>query len=141
MGEGAHFLDSYLPAISAESYAVERRVRFAPDCEYVRQLEWGNPIRDSFGRTGEWISIAMDADEDKRFSALLHSCAARSERKGKFLALSAHELRGHLVELHGGTVNASSEGPGPGSEFGARLPTRDSGSSGCVVRTHSSAIT
>ena len=31
-----------------------------------------------------------------------------------------------LVELHGGTVTAESEGPGRGSEFVVRLPALDS---------------
>ena len=31
-----------------------------------------------------------------------------------------------LVELHGGTINAQSEGPGKGSEFVVRLPMADS---------------
>jgi two-component system, chemotaxis family, CheB/CheR fusion protein len=29
----------------------------------------------------------------------------------------------HLIELHGGTVNAYSDGPGRGSEFIVRLPS------------------
>jgi signal transduction histidine kinase len=32
----------------------------------------------------------------------------------------------HLVEMHGGTLEARSEGRGKGSEFMARLPIDDS---------------
>lgn len=47
---------------SGESYAVERRVRFTPDSEYVRQLEWGKRIQENSGRSGKWVIIATDAD-------------------------------------------------------------------------------
>src|SRR5207247_10165365 len=40
----------------------------------------------------------------------------------------------HLVEMHGGTVEASSEGAGKGSEFKLRLPTINSNAGQTVVR-------
>jgi signal transduction histidine kinase len=52
-------------------------------------------------------------------------------------------LARHLIELHGGTVNAYSEGPGQGSEFVVRLPARggQEQAAGCVARTRSSFAT
>jgi signal transduction histidine kinase len=113
IGAGARFLDSYLPALhpgdrslwrqtweqavtSGQPYALERRVRFAPDGNYVRQLEWGNPMENRGGRTGEWLIIATDADENERLIAQLRSSI---ERKDKFLALVAHEMRGPLAPI------------------------------------------
>ena len=110
---GARFLESYLPAIhpedrslwrqtweqavtSGESYAVERRVRFTPDSEYARQLEWGRWIQESSGRSGEWIIIATDADEDER---LIGELRRSIECKDKFFALAAHALRGPLAPI------------------------------------------
>src|ERR1700730_17351923 len=75
IGAGARFLESYLPALhpgdrslwrqtweqavtSGEPYALERRIRFSPDGNYVRQLEWGNPMENSGGRTGGWVHLA-----------------------------------------------------------------------------------
>ncbi|MDB6091906.1 MAG: luxQ 3 [Gammaproteobacteria bacterium] len=113
IGEGARFLESYLPALhpadrslwrhtwehavaAGEPYALERRVRFTPESNYVRQLEWGNPILNGSGRTGEWLIIATDADENERVIVQLRRCI---ERKDKFLALAAHEMRGPLAPI------------------------------------------
>jgi signal transduction histidine kinase len=113
IGEGARFLDHYLPALhpddrplwertwneaisSAEPYALERRVRFTPHSRYVTQLEWGNPILENGIKTGEWIIIATDADENERRIAEL----CRSiERKDRFLGLVTHEMRGPLAPI------------------------------------------
>ena len=113
IGEGSRFLDNYLPALhpddrpfwektwkeavtSAEPYALERRVRFAPDSRYVSQLEWGRPVQENGIKTGDWIIIATDADENERRIAEL----CRSiERKDKFLALITHEMRGPLAPI------------------------------------------
>jgi signal transduction histidine kinase len=113
IGAGARFLESYLPALhpgdrslwrqtweqavtSGEPYALERRIRFTPDCNYVRQLEWGNPVHNGGGRTGEWLIIATDADENER---LIGHLRRSIEGKDKFLALVAHEMRGPLAPI------------------------------------------
>jgi signal transduction histidine kinase len=113
IGAGARFLENYLPALhpadrssweqtwqravsSGEPYALERRIRFTPESNYVRQLEWGNPLRANGGITGEWIITATDADENERLIAQLRRCI---ERKDKFLALVAHEMRGPLAPI------------------------------------------
>jgi signal transduction histidine kinase len=113
IGAGARFLESYLPALhpgdrslwrqtweqavsSGEPYALERRIRFTSDCDYVRQLEWGNPVHNGGGRTGEWLIIATDADENERLIGHLRRAI---EGKDKFLALVAHEMRGPLAPI------------------------------------------
>jgi signal transduction histidine kinase len=113
IGAGARFLDSYLPALhpadrslwrqtweqavlSGEPYALERRIRFTPESDYVRQLEWGNPMQHGVGSTGEWLIIATDADENERLIVQLRRSI---ERKDKFLALAAHEMRSPLAPI------------------------------------------
>ena len=110
IGAGARFLDSYLPALhpgdqslwrqtwehavsSGEPYVLERRVRFTSEANYVRQLEWGNPIQDGAGRTGEWLVFATDANENERAIVQLRRSL---QRKDRFIALAAHEMRGPL---------------------------------------------
>jgi len=81
---------------SGESYAVERRIRFAADSNYVQQVEWGRPIRDDFGRTGEWLIIATEADENERLIAQLQRSL---ERKERWLTSIAHEMRGPFAPI------------------------------------------
>jgi signal transduction histidine kinase len=81
---------------SGESYAVERRIRFAADSNYVQQVEWGRPIRDDFGRTGEWLVIATEADENERLIAQLQRSL---ERKERWLTSIAHEMRGPFAPI------------------------------------------
>ena len=113
IGEGAQFVENYLPALhpddrplwertwneavsAAEPYALERRVRVAPHSRYVAQLEWGNPIQVNGIKTGEWIIIATDAQEsERRIAALRRSI----ERKDRFLGLVTHEMRGPLAPI------------------------------------------
>jgi signal transduction histidine kinase len=113
IGAGSSFSDRYLPTLhpqdrplwkqtweqavaSGESYAVERRIRFAVESDYVQQVEWGRPIRDDFGRTGDWLVIATDADENERLVAQLQRSL---ERKERWLTSIAHEMRGPFAPI------------------------------------------
>jgi signal transduction histidine kinase len=113
IGAGSSFSDRYLPMLypqdrplwrqtweqalaTGESYAVERRIRFGTESEYVQQVEWGRPIRDDFGRTGDWLVIATDADENGRLIAQLQRSL---ERKERWLTSIAHEMRGPFAPM------------------------------------------
>jgi signal transduction histidine kinase len=113
IGAGDPFLDHYLPALhpadrfswrsaweqavsSGEPYALERRIRFTPDSNYVSQLEWGNPILANGVRTGEWMITATDVDENER---LILQLRRRLESKDRFLAMLAHEMRSPLAPI------------------------------------------
>jgi signal transduction histidine kinase len=113
IGAGSSFADRYLPMLypqdralwrqtweqalaTGESYAVERRIRFGAESEYVQQVEWGRPIRDDFGRTGDWLVIATDADENGRLIAQLQRSL---ERKERWLTSIAHEMRGPFAPM------------------------------------------
>jgi signal transduction histidine kinase len=113
IGAGSSFSDRYLPMLypqdrplwrqtweqalaTGESYAVERRIRFGAESDYVQQVEWGRPIRDDFGRTGDWLVIATDADENGRLIAQLQRSL---ERKERWLTSIAHEMRGPFAPM------------------------------------------
>ncbi len=115
IGAGSSFSDRYLPTLhpqdrplwkqtweqavaSGEPYAVERRIRFGAESDYIQQVEWGRPIRDDFGRTGEWLVIATDADENERLIAQLQRSL---ERKEQWLTSIAHEMRGPFAPILG----------------------------------------
>jgi signal transduction histidine kinase len=115
IGVGSGFADRYLTTLhpqdrplwkqtweqalaSGEPYAVERRIRFGAESDYVQQVEWGRPIRDDFGRTGEWLVIATDADENERLVAQLQRSL---ERKEQWLTSIAHEMRGPFAPILG----------------------------------------
>lgn len=91
------WIDTWRHALeSGESYGVERRVRFKADCDYVRQLEHGRPVRDASGKIVEWIVIATQADENDRLIAELRSSLRRKEQ---FLMVVAHEMRNPLAPI------------------------------------------
>jgi signal transduction histidine kinase len=79
-----------------------------------REVDWALvKVRDS------GIGIAPDMLE-RVFDAYVQAeraSAASAGGLGLGLALARH-----LIELHGGSINAHSEGPGRGSEFVVRLP-------------------
>ena len=79
-----------------EPYAVERRIRFAGESSYVQQVEWGRPIRDEGGKTGEWLVIATDADDSERLIAQLQRS---HQRKDHWLASLAHEMRSPFAPI------------------------------------------
>jgi signal transduction histidine kinase len=127
IGAGSTFCDRYLPTLhphdqplwkraweqavaSGEPYAVERRIRFTGESNYVQQVEWGRPICDDFGRTGEWLLIATDADENERRIAQLQ-CSL--ERKERWLTAIAHEMRGPFAPILGAVQTLGRPGDEP----------------------------
>ena len=66
----------------------------------------------------------MDAETQARVYALLTDPNAPADPRGLGSGLS---LARFLLELHGGTIQARSPGPGKGSEFSVRLPLSQSG--------------
>jgi signal transduction histidine kinase len=93
----------------SEPYALERRIRFAGESNYVQQVEWGRPIRDDGGRTGEWLVIATDADDNER---LISQLQRSHERKDNWLASIVHEMRGPFSPI----LNAVQDLGGHGDE-------------------------
>jgi PAS domain S-box-containing protein len=65
--------------------------------------------------------IGMSADFLERVFGLFAQAPVGEERTQGGLGIGLHLVK-RLVELHGGTVQASSEGQGRGSEFCVRLP-------------------
>ena len=127
LGVGSIFSDRYLPTLhpqdrplwqqvweqavaSGEPYAVERRIRFTRESNYVQQVEWGRPICDDFGRTGEWLLIATDADDNERLIAQLQ-CSL--ERKERWLTSIAHEMRGPFAPILGAVRTLGHPGDEP----------------------------
>jgi signal transduction histidine kinase len=127
IGAGSAFSDRYLPTLhpqdqplwkqaweqavaSGEPYAVERRIRFSRESNYVQQVEWGRPICDDFGRTGEWLLIATDADENERLIAQLQ-CSL--ERKERWLTSIAHEMRAPFAPILGAVQTLGQPGDEP----------------------------
>ena len=126
IGAGSGFADRYLPTLhpqdrplwkqtweqavaSGEPYAIERRIRFGAESDYIQQVEWGRPIRDDFGRTGEWLVIATDADENERLIAQLQRSL---ERKEQWLTSIAHEMRGPFAPILGAVQVMGRHGAG-----------------------------
>jgi signal transduction histidine kinase len=81
---------------SRHSYEVERRVRFAPDKDYVSQFEHGYPVRDAGGKIVEWVLIVAADDEQQR---LIETLRRSLTRKDEFIAAVAHEMRGPLAPI------------------------------------------
>jgi signal transduction histidine kinase len=82
--------------------------------EVERESAWALvKVRDSgIGISRDMLARVFDA-----YVQAERGSAASKGGLGLGLALARH-----LIELHGGTVNAYSEGPGRGSEFVVRLP-------------------
>ena len=65
--------------------------------------------------------IGIEAEQVSRLFEPFWQAATALDRSGGGLGIGLALVRG-LVELHGGTVEVRSEGPGRGSEFTVRLP-------------------
>ena len=115
--------------------------RLRADVGRVRQVLWnlvGNAIK--FSQPGGCVAISLEDSADALLLSVADSgrgidaeflpylfdrfsqgeTAATRTRGGLGLGLAIVK---HLVELHGGTIVASSAGPGHGARFDIRLPT------------------
>jgi PAS domain S-box-containing protein len=96
-------------------------IKFTPrgGCVTVRLERGGDQARITVTDTGVGIPVEFLDRIFERFSQV----DASSTRTHRGLGLGLAIVR-HLVELHGGTVEASSPGPDRGSTFVVRLPLR-----------------
>jgi signal transduction histidine kinase len=88
----------------------------------------GGHIRLAVGRDGRWAvvrvrdtGLGIPADMLPRVFGMFAQVDGHLDRSQGGLGIGLSLVRG-LVELHGGTVEARSDGPGRGSEFVVRLP-------------------
>ena len=119
-----------------------RSIEFEGDRRRVRQALaelLDNAIRTTRGDGRIWINASvenaqalvriedngagMDVETQARVYALLTDPNAPADPRGLGSGLS---LARFLLELHGGTIQARSAGPGKGSEFSVRLPLSQS---------------
>ncbi|HWQ32675.1 MAG TPA: response regulator [Blastocatellia bacterium] len=86
------------------------------------RLERADPhARITVSDTGRGISPDFLPHVFERFAQQSDQAGSTRRRSGLGLGLS---LARHLVELHGGTIEAASEGEGRGATFTVRLPLR-----------------
>ena len=119
LGSGIFARDAHLPAIQALGNLVSNAIKYS---------DRGGPIRLIVGREGDeaivrvqdagvGIPPEMLADVFEMFTQVDRSLERSQGGLGVGLAIVKR-----LVELHGGNVEAKSEGAGRGSEFVIRLP-------------------
>ena len=98
-------------------------IKFTPEHGTIRVSAWPDDetVTVAVTDTGEGIPADLLPQVFERFRQ--GSSALRHGGLGLGLAIVKH-----LVELHGGTISAASEGPGKGACFTLRLPLRRSAS-------------
>ena len=141
-------LEGMAPTAHTKGVAIDRAVapeplRISADSERLLQVCWnlmsnavkftspGGRVRASARRVDGWIEIIV-ADTGKGIAAefLPYVFESFRQEEGRVtrteggLGLGMSITR-QLVELHGGSISAASEGPGKGSTFTVRLPALD----------------
>jgi signal transduction histidine kinase len=139
-------LDAHMPEFEAAGIRIESSLPKEPACvegdpERVVQIldnlvrnaltftERGGEVQVSVSKEDEWISIGVrdtgiGMHPDKIETLFEPYKQADEGRRGGGLGLGL-TLAKRLVELHGGTISAASEGEGKGSEFSVNLPRAD----------------
>jgi PAS domain S-box-containing protein len=140
-------IDTVLPAAEAKHIRVERDFDPAPgmvagDANRLQQIIWnlltnalkftprGGTVRVGVRRDGDYIAISVEDSGigiaagflDHVFERFRQADATTTRKHGG-LGLGLSIVK-HLVEQHGGTVNAASEGEGRGARFTVRLPRK-----------------
>jgi signal transduction histidine kinase len=114
IGEGQSFPPAYLAILHPDdrdhwvltwqhalrthnAYAIERRVRCAPNGPYLSQIERGQPVPDANGDVIEWVLTATPTQEESQhlIEGLRHSLV----RKNEALIKVAHEMRSPLAPI------------------------------------------
>ena len=90
MGAWQEALRSHCP------YEIERRVRFAPDPQYVKQLERAQPVWSSNGDIVEWVLVATTCDDHQH---LIEGLRRSLLHKDETLVAVAHEMRSPLAPI------------------------------------------
>jgi len=103
---------------------INNAVKFTPQGGHiwVTATEGGDGDGVSVSIRDDGDGIAADAI-DRVFDLFMQGNTALDRAQGG-LGIGLSLVRG-LVELHGGTIEAQSDGPGRGSEFVVRLPVQD----------------
>ena len=138
-------LEGVEPAANARGVAIERdlteeALRVSGDAERLLQVFWnvlsnavkftpdGGLVRAAMHRADGWIE-AVVADTGKGIDPDFLPFVFESFRQEEGRLVRAEgglglgmSITRHLVELHGGSISAASEGPGKGSTFTVRLP-------------------
>ncbi|WP_322029170.1 PAS domain S-box protein [Paraburkholderia sp. J76] len=94
----------------------------------ARYTDTGGQIRLLATRKGEWVvvkltdtGIGMSPEQIDQVFEMFTQVSRPADRNQGGLGIGLTMVR-HLVRMHGGTVEAESDGPGKGSTFTVRLP-------------------
>ena len=143
-------IEATRPMIDAQAHVLAVELPDAPlwaDADFTRLAQaFSNLLNNAAKYTARGGQITVSAAADASLAAITVSDtgvgippAMLPRIFDMFTQLQAHRDRAHgglgigltlakrLVELHGGTIEASSDGPGRGSSFTVRLPLLQSG--------------
>jgi two-component system CheB/CheR fusion protein len=154
-------LDAHTPEFEAAGIRIGSSLPEEPACveadpERVVQIldnlvrnaltftEKGGEVLVTVSKEDEWISIGVrdtgiGIHQDKIETLFEPYKQADEGRRGGGLGLGL-TLAKRLVEMHGGTISAASEGEGKGSEFSIILPRADTSSMRIPVNIHRATV-
>ena len=106
--------------VQVVSNLLNNAARFTPKGGDIAVRTWQEETRVCIGVRDSGCGIAKD-DLESIFTMFVHGKETSQAHSGAGLGVGLALARS-IVELHGGTIEAKSEGPGHGSEFIVRLP-------------------
>lgn len=93
---------------TGEDYCGQEIIIEQPDGRRLNVLAHANPIRDSQGKILGAVNILVDISQQKNAESALREA---DQRKDRFLALLAHELRNPLAPISNAVQIMKAEGP------------------------------